>query len=122
MHSLIASPLATGLFHRAIVESGGSSLGRGGIPTAARLLADAEQLVADGVDRAEPAGHVGELYAVLGLGDGAPGERHEADLSDVVLLLGLRQLSEEVCCFAGARGADDFYYLGHDVVFVSSLM
>jgi len=42
VHSLIASPLATGLFHRAIVESGGSSIGGGGITMATRNLADAE--------------------------------------------------------------------------------
>jgi para-nitrobenzyl esterase len=42
VHSLIASPLAKGLFHRAIVESGGSSIGGGGIALSTRSLADAE--------------------------------------------------------------------------------
>ena len=50
MHSLIASPLAKGLFHRAIVESGGSGIGRGGISSGTRSLADAE---ADGIKFAE---------------------------------------------------------------------
>ncbi len=42
VHDLIASPLARGLFHRAIVESGGSTVGRGGITINASALADAE--------------------------------------------------------------------------------
>ncbi|HPK71088.1 MAG TPA: carboxylesterase family protein [Vicinamibacterales bacterium] len=42
VHALIASPLAAGLFHRAIVQSGGSSVGGGGIALGARTLADAE--------------------------------------------------------------------------------
>jgi para-nitrobenzyl esterase len=42
VHSLIASPLARGLFHRAIVQSGGSSVGGGGIALGARTLADLE--------------------------------------------------------------------------------
>jgi para-nitrobenzyl esterase len=41
VHSLIASPLARGLFHRAIVQSGGSSVGGGGIGLGFRTLADA---------------------------------------------------------------------------------
>jgi para-nitrobenzyl esterase len=41
VHALVASPLAKGLFHRAIAESGGSALGG-----TSRLLAEAEQ---DGV-------------------------------------------------------------------------
>lgn len=50
VHNLIASPQAKGLFHRAIVQSGGSSVGGGGIALGARTLADAE---ADGVKFAE---------------------------------------------------------------------
>lgn len=42
VHTLIASPLARGLFHRAIVQSGGSSVGGGGIALGARTLADVE--------------------------------------------------------------------------------
>jgi para-nitrobenzyl esterase len=42
VHSLIASPLARGLFHRAIVQSGGSSVGGGGIAMRSRRLTDAE--------------------------------------------------------------------------------
>jgi para-nitrobenzyl esterase len=42
VHSLVASPLAKDLFHRAIVQSGGSSVGGGGIAMAARTLADLE--------------------------------------------------------------------------------
>jgi para-nitrobenzyl esterase len=42
VHALIASPLARGLFHRAIVESGGSTVGRAGISINASALADAE--------------------------------------------------------------------------------
>ncbi|HTY63330.1 MAG TPA: carboxylesterase family protein [Acidobacteriota bacterium] len=53
VHSLIASPLAKGLFHRAIVQSGGSSVGGGGISLGARGLASAE---ADGVKFAESKG------------------------------------------------------------------
>jgi para-nitrobenzyl esterase len=41
VHALIGSPLARGLFQRAIVESGGSSLG-GGMTMGGRTLADAE--------------------------------------------------------------------------------
>ena len=42
VHSLIASPLARGLFHRAIVQSGGSSVGGGGISLGSRALTEAE--------------------------------------------------------------------------------
>jgi len=42
VHTLIGSPLARGLFHRAIVQSGGSSVGGGGIAMGARTLADFE--------------------------------------------------------------------------------
>ncbi|MGO8816748.1 MAG: carboxylesterase/lipase family protein [Terriglobia bacterium] len=42
VHDLTASPLARGLFQRAIVESGGSSIGRGGIPLRPHSLAEAE--------------------------------------------------------------------------------
>ena len=42
VHDLIASPLTRGLFHRAIVESGGSTVGRAGITINAPALADAE--------------------------------------------------------------------------------
>jgi para-nitrobenzyl esterase len=42
VHGLIASPLARGLFHRAIVESGGSTVGRAGINMNANSLASAE--------------------------------------------------------------------------------
>lgn len=42
VHSLIGSPLARGLFQRAIVQSGGSSVGGGGIALGVRTLADAE--------------------------------------------------------------------------------
>lgn len=42
VHSLTTSPLAKGLFQRAIVESGGSNIGGGGIALRARTLADAE--------------------------------------------------------------------------------
>jgi para-nitrobenzyl esterase len=52
VHSLIASPLARGLFHRAIVQSGGSSVG-GGVNLGTRTLAAAE---ADGVRFAESKG------------------------------------------------------------------
>ena len=53
VHYLIASPLAKGLFHRAIVESGGSSVSRTGITAGGRVLADAE---AEGQKFAEPKG------------------------------------------------------------------
>jgi para-nitrobenzyl esterase len=42
VHDLIASPLAKGIFHRGVVESGGSSIGGGGITIRAQTLADAE--------------------------------------------------------------------------------
>ena len=42
VHYLIASPLAKGLFHRAIVQSGGSSIARTGITVGGRNLAAAE--------------------------------------------------------------------------------
>jgi para-nitrobenzyl esterase len=50
VHSMIASPLAKGLFYRAIVQSGGSSLPGGGISMGSRNLAAAE---ADGLKFAE---------------------------------------------------------------------
>ena len=53
VHSLIASPLAKGLFHRAIVESGGSTVGGGGLSLGTRSLAAAE---ADGQKFAESKG------------------------------------------------------------------
>jgi para-nitrobenzyl esterase len=53
VHSLIASPLAKGLFHRAIVQSGGSSVGGGGIALRSQALADAE---ANGVTFAQAKG------------------------------------------------------------------
>jgi para-nitrobenzyl esterase len=53
VHSLIASPLAKGLFHRAIVESGGSSVGGGAISLGTRGLSEAE---ADGQKFAESKG------------------------------------------------------------------
>ena len=53
VHDLTASPLARGLFQRAIVESGGSSIGRGGIPLRPHSLAEAE---ADGQKFAEAKG------------------------------------------------------------------
>jgi para-nitrobenzyl esterase len=52
VHALIGSPLAKGLFQRAVVESGGSNLG-GGISMGSRGLADAE---AAGVKFAESKG------------------------------------------------------------------
>jgi para-nitrobenzyl esterase len=52
VHALLSSPLAKGLFQRAIVQSGGSSLG-GGISMGSRTLADAE---ADGTKFAEAKG------------------------------------------------------------------
>ena len=42
VHDLTASPLARGLFQRAIVQSGGSSVGRGGITNGPEALAAAE--------------------------------------------------------------------------------
>jgi para-nitrobenzyl esterase len=62
VHSLVASPLAKGLFHRAIVQSGGSSVG-GGIALGSRTLADAE---ADGWKFAESKGarSIAELRAM----------------------------------------------------------
>ena len=42
VHDLTASPLGKGLFQRAIVESGGSSIDRVGISLSARSLAEAE--------------------------------------------------------------------------------
>ena len=51
VHALIASPLAKGLFHRAIAESGGSAIGGG--PPGGRTFADAE---ADGVKFAQAKG------------------------------------------------------------------
>jgi para-nitrobenzyl esterase len=62
VHSLIASPLARGLFHRAIVQSGGSSIGGGGIAMRSRALADAES---DGLRFAEAKGatSIAELRA-----------------------------------------------------------
>jgi carboxylesterase type B len=53
VHYLIASPLAKGLFHRAIVESGGSTVSRTGITVGGRVLADAE---AEGLKFAESKG------------------------------------------------------------------
>lgn len=54
VHVLIASPLARGLFHRAIVESGGSSVDRSGITLRSlRILTAAE---ADGAKFAEQKG------------------------------------------------------------------
>ena len=53
VHSLIASPLAKGLFQRAIVQSGGSSIGGGGITLRSQTLADVE---ANGVKFAEAKG------------------------------------------------------------------
>jgi para-nitrobenzyl esterase len=63
VHSLIASPLAQGLFHRAIVESGGSTIGGGGISLGTRSLAAAE---ADGQKFAESKGvhSIAELRAM----------------------------------------------------------
>lgn len=53
VHSLVASPLAKGLFHRAIVQSGGSSVGGGTLSLGGLVLADAE---ANGVKFAESKG------------------------------------------------------------------
>jgi carboxylesterase type B len=63
VHDLVASPLAKGLFERAIVQSGGSSVGGGAIPLVVRTLADVE---ADGVRFAESKGvhSVAELRAL----------------------------------------------------------
>jgi carboxylesterase type B len=43
VHDLTASPLAKGLFQRAIVESGGSNVDKAGLALNARSLADAEK-------------------------------------------------------------------------------
>jgi carboxylesterase type B len=63
VHSLIASPLARGLFHRAVVQSGGSSVGGVGISLGPRTLADAE---ADGAQFARSKGvtSIAELRAM----------------------------------------------------------
>jgi para-nitrobenzyl esterase len=63
VHSLIASPLAKGLFHRAIVQSGGSTIGGGGISLGTRSVAEAE---ADGLKFAESRGahSIAELRAM----------------------------------------------------------
>jgi len=63
VHTLIASPLARRLFHRAIVESGGSNIGRSGITLRSNALAAAE---ADGQRFAEAkgAGSIAELRAM----------------------------------------------------------
>jgi para-nitrobenzyl esterase len=63
VHSMIASPLAKGLFHRAIVESGGSTLGGGPISLGSRGLEDTE---ADGRTFAESKGakNLAELRAM----------------------------------------------------------
>ncbi len=53
VHSLTTSPLAKGLFQRAIVESGGSNIGGAGISLASRTLAQAE---ADGQSFAKAKG------------------------------------------------------------------
>lgn len=53
VHDLTASPLARGLFQHAIVESGGSSVGRGGVSATPESLAAAES---DGVRFAESKG------------------------------------------------------------------
>ncbi len=53
VHALTTSPLAKGLFARAIVESGGSSVGGGGISMRSRTLAEAE---AEGAKFAEAKG------------------------------------------------------------------
>jgi para-nitrobenzyl esterase len=42
VHNLTASPMAKGLFQRAIVESGGSSVGPGAMRLGARTMAEAE--------------------------------------------------------------------------------
>jgi para-nitrobenzyl esterase len=62
VHYLIASPLAKGLFQRAIVQSGGSGVG-GGISLGARTLADAES---DGLKFGESKGarSIAELRAM----------------------------------------------------------
>ncbi len=63
VHSLIASPLAKGLFHRAIVQSGGSSVGGGTINLRSQSLADVE---ANGVKfaQAKGAASLAELRAM----------------------------------------------------------
>lgn len=43
VHDLTASPLARGLFQRAIVQSGGSTVGRGGVANGPESLANAEK-------------------------------------------------------------------------------
>lgn len=53
VHDLTASPLAKGLFQRAIVESGGSNIDKAGLSLNARGLAEAE---ADGMKFAESKG------------------------------------------------------------------
>ena len=53
VHALIASPLAKNLFHRAIVQSGGSWLSRSGMSVGGKALDDAE---AEGVRFAEAKG------------------------------------------------------------------
>jgi para-nitrobenzyl esterase len=53
VHNLIASPLAKGLFHRAIVQSGGSTVSRTGITVGGKTLATAE---AEGLKFAESKG------------------------------------------------------------------
>lgn len=53
VHDLTASPQARGLFQRAIVESGGSTVGRGGVTSVPESLAAAE---GDGVKFAESKG------------------------------------------------------------------
>ncbi len=63
VHDLTASPLAKGLFKRAIMESGGSTVGRMGIRLGSKTLAEAE---ADGEKfmRAQGAGTLAQLRAV----------------------------------------------------------
>jgi para-nitrobenzyl esterase len=53
VHDLTASPLAKGLFQRAIVESGGSNIDKVGMTLTARSLAEAE---ADGIKFADSKG------------------------------------------------------------------
>jgi para-nitrobenzyl esterase len=53
VHDLTASPLAHGLFHRAIVQSGGSTVGKGGMSNSPQPLASAES---DGAKFAEAKG------------------------------------------------------------------
>ena len=63
VHSLIASPLARGLFHRAIVESGGSTLPGVGLSLRSKTLGEAE---ADGVTwmKAKGAATLADLRAL----------------------------------------------------------